>query len=115
MVVPDDMTHETTPVIERLLIPAWNAPPRSIGDWEQRFDQLGHAPVIDRDDPEEIWLILDAIGTRLLAVVEGSALTALHAEIDAPEPSSALELLDRAAGDLNWEVHDTEDDDDEGS
>ncbi|WP_152051898.1 hypothetical protein [Tautonia marina] len=102
-------------MIERLLIPAWNAPPRSMGEWEERFEQLGHAPLIDRDDPEETWLILDAIGTRLLAVIEGAALAALHAEIDASDPSPALELLERAARDLNWEVHDTEDDDDEGA
>lgn len=97
-------------MIERLLIPAWNAPARSIDDWHEQFAQLGYVPSIDREDPEETWLMLDSIGTRLLAVIEGSSLVALHAEIREPDPSTALQLLDQAARSLNWEVHDTEDD-----
>jgi hypothetical protein len=102
-------------VIERLLIPAWNAPPRSIDDWQRQFEQLGHPPSIDRGEPEETWLFLDSMGTRLLAVIEGPTLTALHAEIDGPDPSTALDLLNQAADALHWEVHDTEDDDDDGA
>ncbi|MEW4566331.1 hypothetical protein AB1L88_00545 [Tautonia sp. JC769] len=109
------LTHETNPVIERLLIPAWNAPARSVDDWNAQLEQLGDPPVIDRRDPEELWIVLDPIGTRLLAVMEGSTLVALHAEIDGPDPSNALDLLGRAADALDWEVHETEDEDDEGA
>ncbi|WP_169973880.1 hypothetical protein [Tautonia rosea] len=100
-------------MIERLLIPAWNAPSRSIDDWKKQFEQLGYPPSIHAEDHEETWLLIDSIETRLLAVVEGSILTALHAELRAHDPSIALGLLDQAATGLNWEVHDTEDDEDD--
>ena len=98
-------------MIERLLIPAWNAPSRSIDDWHEQFTQLGYPSSIHREDPEETWLMLHSMGTRLLAVIEGSTLVALHAEIREADPSTVLALLDQAASELNWEVHDTEDDD----
>lgn len=100
-------------MIERLLIPSWNAPRRSLDDWQAEFDRLGHPPTVERDGPDETWLVLDPIGTRLLAVVEGAVLTALHAEIDAPDPGPALAILDRAAGALDWEVHDEDEEDDD--
>lgn len=101
-------------MIERLLIPSWNAPPRSVDDWRERFTQLGCPPTILQDDPEELWLRLDPVGVRLLAVVEGSTLVALHAEIDPKDPASAISLLEDAALGLSWEVHDEGDDDEDG-
>mgnify|MGYP005858408863 CR=1 FL=1 len=100
-------------MIERLLIPAWNAPPRSVDDWKAQWEHLGIPPIIDRDDADDTWLILDSIETRLLAVMEGSKLTALHVEIEALNPEPALNLLEKAARELNWEVHDTEDDEED--
>jgi hypothetical protein len=99
-------------VIERLLVPSWNAPARSVDDWRARLDALGHPPTLVKEGPDEVWLVLEPLGMRMLPVVEGSTLAALHAELDAPDPAPALALLDEAAAGLDWEVHDEDDEDD---
>lgn len=98
-------------MIERLLIPSWNAPPRSVDDWMSRLEALGHPPALSSRGSDDTWLVLEPIGLRLLAVVEGGNLAALHAEIDANDPQPALDLLGEAAPGLDWEVHDEDDED----
>ena len=98
-------------MIERLAIPSWKTPPRTLDDWKVRFEALGHPAALDRG-PEEAWLLVDSAGLRALAVIEAEALGALHVEIDAEDPAHALALLDAAAGQLGWEVHDEDDEDD---
>lgn len=100
-------------MIERLLIPSWNAPARSVDDWRERFETLGCPPTLVRVDPEELWIRLETISTRLLAVVEGSSLVALHAEIKPNESTRAIALLEEAALGLSWEVHDEGEEEDE--
>ncbi|QDV38115.1 hypothetical protein [Tautonia plasticadhaerens] len=101
-------------MIERLLIPSWNAPPRSVDDWCERLGALGHPPGRSKGGADETWLVIEPLGLRLLAVLEGGTLTALHAELDAPDPGPALALLAEAAPGLDWEVHDEDDDEGEG-
>ena len=98
-------------VLERLLIPAWDAPTRSIEDWCVRLGNLGHPPALLRERPDEIWLHVESLGLRMMAVEEGPTLAALHAELEAPDPGTALELLHEAATGLGWEIHDEDDGD----
>ena len=95
-------------MIERLAIPAWKTPTRTLDDWRARFEALGHPSAIDRG-AEEAWLLVDSAGLRALAVIESEALGALHVEIIADDPAPALALLDAAAEGLGWEVHDEDD------
>jgi len=97
---------------ERLAIPSWNAPPRTLADWRARFEALGQPVIVERS-PEETWLTIAPLGLRGFAVLEGGAMAALHIEIDADDPSPALALLDEAARDLGWEVHDEDEDENE--
>ncbi|RUL89782.1 hypothetical protein [Tautonia sociabilis] len=100
-------------MIERLLIPSWNTPVRSVDDWNAELARLGHPPEVAREGSDELWLVLERVGARLLAVVEGPTLTAWHAEIDAEDPAPALAVIDQAAAALGWEVHDEDLDEDE--
>ena len=99
-------------MIERLAIPAWKTPPRTLEDWRAQFEALGHPSAIDRGS-EEAWLQVESAGLRVLAVIESETLGALHVEIIADDPAPALALLDAAAERLGWEVvdEDVEEDD----
>ena len=99
-------------MIERLCIPAWNAPPRTLADWRDQLQGRGLAPRIVRE-PDATWLVVEPLGLRGLAVLEGANLSALHVEIEAADPAPALALLEESAAALGWEVHDDEDDPDD--
>ena len=102
-------------MIELLAVPAWDAPPRSLADWQAALAHLGCAPTMERVGSDECWLVVASLRLRGFVVLEGEHVSAINFELTDPEPE-ATKVLDDAAGALNWEIHpdDEETDDVEG-
>ncbi len=100
-------------MVELLAIPEWNAPPRSLDDWVERFNALGYAPEIEPDLPEGAWLSVGSLRLRGYAVLEGRLVTAINFEIHAPDPAPTTRVLEETARSLGWEIHPEDEEEDE--
>ena len=103
-------------MIELLAVPAWDAPPRSLADWQAALTDQGCTPTIERDGPDECWLVLGSLRLRGYLVLEGEHVAAINFELADPEPAATTKVLEAAAVTLGWEIHpdDEEADDLEG-
>lgn len=95
---------------ELLALPAWDATPVPLETWAER---LGARVVRESD---ETWLEVPPLRLRGYAIVEDGHVTAINFELPSSgDPSPAMGLLQQAAMDLHWELHeDDEDEDDDG-
>ena len=103
-------------MIELLAVPAWDTPPKSLADWEAAFAEQGYLPTLERDGPDECWLVLATLRLRGYLMLEGPNVSAINFELTDLEPAAATQVIEAAAGRLGWEVHpeDVEGDDLEG-
>ncbi|MBX6311884.1 MAG: hypothetical protein IRY99_03025 [Isosphaeraceae bacterium] len=99
-------------MIELLALPDWNTPPRTIADWTDQLATLGH-PARSVHEEGETWIEVPSLRCRGLAVAEEGHLTAIHFELNDPDPEPATCLLEAAAQVLGWEIHEDEEDDSE--
>ncbi len=96
-------------VIEWLAIPQWDAPPRTLEDWRGAFESRGYDGTVEVE-PDATWLFVDQLGLKAFAVIESERLVALHMEV--PDRKEAVELVEQIAVELDWELHDDEEEDD---
>ncbi len=99
-------------MIERLAIPAWNAPPTSLDAWLSSFRSHGHEPSLVKE-AGMTWLEVAPLRLRAFVVFDGEFVEALNFELHDRQPDAALALIEAVAASLQWEVHDETDDDDE--
>lgn len=97
---------------EYLAIPEWNAPPRSLDDWTAQLAAIGHPATVEPEPPEGVWLEIESLQARGLAVIEEGHLTAIDFTFQNADPAPALTILESAARALGWELHLDEGDDD---
>lgn len=100
-------------MIERLAVPEWNAPARTLDDWVAEFARQGHPARLEPEPPEAAWLEIARLRLRGYALLEGRHVSAVHFEVTAPDPAEALCVLEAAAQRLSFEVHADENEDDE--
>jgi hypothetical protein len=100
-------------MIEYLLIPPWNGPPRSLADWVALLGRLGQRSDVEPDEPDGAVLVLDPLGAQGYAQIEADGrVSALHLEFDDSAADPARALVEAAAAEMGWEVVvDAEDDD----
>ena len=96
-------------MIERLAIPAWKAPPRSIEEWAEA---IGEGCVLGREPDGSAWIEVAAVGLEGFALIEGENVVAIDFDLNAPDPAPALDLLETAARTLGWELHEEDGEDD---
>ncbi len=99
---------------ERLAIPSWNAKSATLEDWTRTLSELGHPPAVARDDGM-IWIELPALRLRGFVVTEGEHVEAINFEMHDPDIAPALALLESTATTLGWEIHEADDDEEEGT
>jgi len=100
-------------MIERLALPAWSTPPRPLDDWTGRLAATGQKVTVDRESPGSAWVEVAALRLRGYAVIEGGHVAAINFELHDLDPTAARDLIEAAARDLGWEVHDEEDEPDD--
>lgn len=100
-------------MIERLAIPAWQAPSRTLDDWKAALESINEAGVVnlERESGTVYWFELPARRVRGYAMLENSEVTAINFEFHAVDPTPTLAEVEALATRLGWELH--EDDDDE--
>lgn len=96
-------------MIELLALPAWDATPRSLDDWTGRLAAAGQKATVERESPGSAWIEVAGLRLRGFAVIEGEHVSAINFELHDPDPAPARGLVEAAARDLGWEVHDDED------
>jgi hypothetical protein len=95
---------------ERLALPDWNTPPRTLADWVAGFASLGHAALVVRDEDGDTWIEVAPLRLRGLAEVEHEHVASLHFELTDPDPEVAVRIVVEVARGLGWEVYEDEDD-----
>jgi len=95
-------------MIELMVLPAWQAPPRVLDDWISQLGASSHRVEVSRESKNAVWLELPALRLRGYAVLEGQRVEAINFELNANDPAPALALIEAAAQALNWEVHEDE-------
>jgi hypothetical protein len=98
---------------ELLALPEWDTPPRTIDDWTAALTALGHPPTLERESPGVAWLEIAPLRLRGYAVIESGHVVAVNFELNAPDPSPAVTLVEGAARSIGWDVNDDEDDEDD--
>lgn len=98
-------------MIERLALPAWDAPPATLADWVAALADAD-APAEVVRDAGEVWLEARPRRFRGFAVVEEGHVTAVNFEFHG-EADAALAAVEAAARALRWEIHDNENGDDD--
>jgi hypothetical protein len=92
-------------MIELLALPAWNAPPRTLDDWQAGLAGAGRPPVVVRESSAASWLELAPLRLRGYVVMEGPHVAAINFELGAPDSAAAARLLESVAHALGWELH----------
>lgn len=102
-------------MIERLAIPAWQAPPRTLEDWKTALESINDAGTVDleRESGTVYWFELPARRLRGYAMLENSEVTAINFEFHAADPAPILAEVEALATRLGWELHEDDDDEDE--
>lgn len=98
-------------MIELLAIPAWNTPPRTLGDWADALAALGHQPTIGREH-DDTWLEVAPLRLRGYVATEGQSVEAINFELHAQDTEPASRILAAAAQSLGWELHPDEPEED---
>ncbi|MFO0907774.1 MAG: hypothetical protein U0794_05335 [Isosphaeraceae bacterium] len=100
-------------MIERLALPEWDTPRTSLESWVQAIQSQGYSAEVERESTGVSWLNLGRLMARGYAVMQGKDVEAINFELAAPDPTPALQLLERVAAQLGWALHDESDEPDE--
>lgn len=99
-------------MIELLVVPDWQTPPRTLDDWVAQLSGLVDRVEVSRESTTVSWLEIGSLRLRGYAVLDGQHVEAINFELNAPDPGPAALVVEAAAQALGWEVH-TDDPDDE--
>jgi hypothetical protein len=102
-------------MVERLALPNWNTPPRTLTEWVAALTARGHEPQVVRDEDGDIWLEIAPSRLRGLVEVEADRVESIHFELKGPDPARVLKVLDEVARGLGWELYEEDEDDVEDS
>jgi len=99
-------------MIERLAIPAWQAPPRTLEDWKSALESIPGAGTVtlERETGTVYWFEVAAQRIRGYAMLEDNDVTAINFEFHAGDPAPSLAAVEAIAAQLNWELHEDDDD-----
>lgn len=98
-------------MIELLVVPDWQAPPRTLDDWVAQLSGLVDRVEVTRESSTVSWLEIGALRLRGYAVLDGQLVEAINFELNAPDPEPATRVVEAAAQALGWEVHPDDPDD----
>lgn len=98
-------------MIERLAVPQWNAPGRTLDDWVAEFHRQGHPARIVPEPPEAAWLEIAPLRLRGYVVLEGRNVSAINFELSSADSAEAHRAIEAAAERLGFELHSDEDED----
>ena len=96
---------------ELLVIPAWNASPRTLEDWAEALAAQGHYTVVAREN-DEVWLEVAPLRLRGFVELEGRNVEAINFEFPDADTEPASRAVVAAATQLGWEVHPDEPEED---
>lgn len=96
----------SSPHLELLAIPGWDAPSRTVQDWLRQFEAMGVMPRLKKEEGET-WILLPSLSSTALVVQESGELEALNFEIPSGV-SGVRERLEEAAAALGWELYEEE-------
>ncbi|GIW86270.1 MAG: hypothetical protein KatS3mg108_0594 [Isosphaeraceae bacterium] len=97
-------------MFQRLAIPAWSTPPRTLEDWVAAFADHGFPAAIEDASDEDAVLTVESLGLRAFASLEAGRLLALDFDIEAADPVPVFDHLSAVTAALGWELHDESDD-----
>ncbi len=102
-------------MIERLAIPAWQAPPKTLDDWKTALESIPDAGTVtlERESGTVYWFELPARRLRGYAMLENAEVTAINFEFHGVDPGPCLSAVEDVASRLGWELHEDEDDEDD--
>ncbi|MEO6807813.1 MAG: hypothetical protein ABI353_01690 [Isosphaeraceae bacterium] len=98
---------------ELLALPDWNTPPRTIDDWMAALAALGHPAILARESPGVAWLEVAPLRLRGYAVIESGHVAAINFELNDPDPTPAVKVVEAAAHSIGWEADADEGDDED--
>jgi len=95
---------------ELLAVPCWDVGPTPLAAWVDRLRSQGLAVRVEPESSGVSWVEVPALRLRGYAVLAGDGgVEAINFELTDPDPAPARAVVDRAAADLAWEVHDDDD------
>lgn len=98
-------------MIELLVVPDWQAPPKTLDDWVVQLSERVDRVEVSRESTTVAWLEIGSLRLRGYAVLEGQYVEAINFELHAPDPAPAALVVEAAAQALGWEVHPDDPDD----
>lgn len=100
-------------MIELLVVPDWQAEPRTLDEWVVQLSGLVDRVEVSRESAGVSWLEIGSLRLRGYVVLEGQHVEAINFELNDPDPAPATQVIEAAARALGWEVHQDDDADDE--
>jgi hypothetical protein len=102
-------------MIELLALPGWQASATTLEEWVARLSEAAGAVEVTRESSGVAWLEVRGLRLRGYAVIEaGEHVEAVNFELTAPDPGPAARAVAEAAAALGWEVHQEDEEEDDG-
>jgi len=98
-------------MIELLVVPDWQAAPRTLDEWVAALSKQVDRVEVSRESTGVSWLEIGSLRLRGYVVLDGLHVEAINFELSDPDPAPATRAIEAAAQELGWEVHEDEPDD----